>query len=131
MIARNYPALMQYLYDRSQMPFAWGTNDCVTFAAGAVQAQTGVDVLADIPKWTTEAEARAILATYGGLDAAVSKLLAEVHPAKAHRGDVGACNSVNGGLLLVVVVGQAVVGPDLRGLKHQPRAVMVKSWSAG
>lgn len=40
--------LSQYLMERKEMPFEYGVNDCCCFAAGAVMAITGEDLMADI-----------------------------------------------------------------------------------
>jgi hypothetical protein len=40
--------LSTYLDGLRGKPFAWGKNDCATFAAGAVQAMTGEDVIPEV-----------------------------------------------------------------------------------
>lgn len=40
-------ALSEYLAAKRAEPFAYATNDCCTFAAGAVLAMTGVDPMAE------------------------------------------------------------------------------------
>lgn len=40
-------ALMQYLGECARTPLQFGTHDCAIFAAGAVQAMTGVDFAAE------------------------------------------------------------------------------------
>lgn len=40
----NWPAaLADYVREREQKPFAWGTHDCIMFACGAIEAITGHD----------------------------------------------------------------------------------------
>lgn len=46
--------LSDYLQERREMPFKYGSNDCAHFAAGAVQAITGEDVMADINSYTSK-----------------------------------------------------------------------------
>lgn len=38
--------LMALIEERRRAPFAWGTNDCISFASDAVMAITGIDPLA-------------------------------------------------------------------------------------
>lgn len=47
--------LSEYLQERREMPFKYGSNDCAHFAAGAVKAVTGEDVMSDIKSYTTKA----------------------------------------------------------------------------
>lgn len=112
------------------MPFAWGSdrNDCVSFAAAAVAAQTGINPLGGL-KWTDEASAYEALEAAGGIGEAVSSALVEIAPALAMRGDVGAIANGNG-LILVIVEGDTLAGPGPRGLMRLPRRLMVKAWRA-
>lgn len=127
-MARDLAALSAYLADRAGMPFAWGRkgNDCVSFAAGAVQAQTGRDVLCGLD-WRSEKGARRRVAVMGGLESAVtSRMGAPIAPARAHRGDVAGV-MVDGGMALMIVEGATLVGPENRRL---PRGAMIRAWSA-
>lgn len=75
-------------------PFAWGTHDCVTFAAACVQAVTGRDAIADVrTQWADERAALRMLADGGGLLELVQGRLGEqlASPALAQPGDVGLC----------------------------------------
>lgn len=112
------------------MPFAWGSsaNDCVSFAAAAAGAQTGVDHLVGL-EWEDEAGAYRALDVEGGLEAAMSKRLRAIAPAMAQRGDVAGVMSGNE-LGLMIVEGETLVGPGPRGLRRRRRAEMVCAWSA-
>ncbi len=127
---RDLSSLAAYIAAGEAVPFAWGTNDCVMFAAGAVLALTGINPLAGIGRWKTERGALRALVRCGGLAAAVSSVLTEIPIAHAHRGDIGAINGERG-LLLVVIEGMTLVGPDLRGLSRLPRDQLVQAWSSG
>lgn len=127
---RDLTAQAAFIAARETAPFAWGAQDCVTFAAGAVHALTGNDPLASLPRWSSEREALAELARRGGLIEAVSAVLDELPRAWAHRGDVGAVE-VDGGLSLMVIEGLTLVGPGPDGLIRLPRAHMIAAWSAG
>lgn len=131
-MTRDPMALIAYLDARAGMPFAWGrrANDCVSFAAGAVIAQTGRDPLPDVD-WTSERGALRVLKRTGGLEAMVNRCLRRTSPALAMRGDVaGVIDPGPIGLRLMIVEGAMLVGPGDSGLDRQPRAVMSIAWSA-
>ncbi len=87
-------SLFTYLEAAETRPFLWGSFDCCLFAAGAVQAVTGVDVMAQFPqKYSTEEEARIHLEAFGGVgglfDAALIPLGAKrIGTLYAKRGDL-------------------------------------------
>lgn len=131
---RDYDALGRYLAERRTMPFAWGrkANDCVSFAGGAAFAQTGKDWLTGL-RWSSQRQAIGLLTRLGGLDVAISARLPEIAPAHAHRGDIAgvACDDMPGGIRLMVIVGELLVGPGERGGEFQARAAMIRAWSIG
>lgn len=126
---RNFESWAAYIADRQAMPFAWGTHDCVIFAAGAIHALTGNDPLAGIVAWDSERSALQRLAEFGGLVPAVSSVLRPIAPAHAHRGDIAAVDGP-GGQFLMVVEGMTLVGPGQAGLDRLPREHMVLAWCA-
>jgi len=130
-MVRDYEALHAYAASHMRTPFAWGEHDCVLFAAGAVQAQTGLDRLAGYRgRWTSARGAARVLASLGGLQAAVDSVLTPIAPAMAQRGDVAGWLDQDGRLQLAIVEGDAVMGPGLAGLERLPRSVMIRAWSA-
>jgi hypothetical protein len=128
---RDLAALHAYLAAGADVPFAWGSNDCVTFAAGAVAAQTGLNPLAKLSRrWSTQRGALLLLRRYGGLEAAVSTVLTPVAPALAHRGDIAGVRAEAGEMVLMVIEGALLVGPDANGVRRLPRELMTVAWSA-
>jgi phosphoribosylformylglycinamidine (FGAM) synthase-like amidotransferase family enzyme len=89
------------------MPFRWGSNDCCSFAAAAVEAITAIDLMASVEPYATELGALRRITEAGGLKALASQYLGEaVSPLMAGVGDVvlvmnegremlGICNGVN------------------------------------
>ena len=81
--------------------FSWGTLDCALFAAGAVLAQTGVDLAADFrSRYRTARGSVRALRRFGAgtLEATIAASLPQCGLAFAQRGDlvmadgmVGAC----------------------------------------
>lgn len=83
--------LAAYLEPLRARPFAWGTHDCCAFAAGAVQAMTGVDPMPEFRGRYSSARGSALaLRRFGAgtLAATLDGKIAAVAPALAHRGDV-------------------------------------------
>jgi hypothetical protein len=118
--------LFDFMQARRERPFAWGTNDCASFAADAVEAMTGERL--QIPQAATpEAYAR-LLRDQGPLQAMVEALLGEPIPASfAQRGDV---------VLLVlddrdtlgICVGADIAGPGADGVVLVPMSHAVAAW---
>jgi len=73
--------------------FAWGRHDCaIGFAAGIVEALTGVDLAQDYRgRYRTQAGALRPLRDSGaaGLGDFAATMLPEIHPSRARVGDLG------------------------------------------
>lgn len=122
-------AALAVIEGRIAMPFAWGSdaNDCISFAGAVLRAHRGIDVLTGLT-WTDEAEARAMIASLGGFEAAVSSRLTSIDPAMAARFDVAQVE-VESGPLLAIVEGDTLVGPGHRRQMRLPRRRMVRAWT--
>lgn len=133
-MVRDYEALTSFIAGRAAMPFEWGRtkNDCVSFAAGAIRAQTRRDVLRGAPRWSTKTGALRLAVSMGGMAAIVTGRLADVPPALAHRGDIAGVidPSFPGGLALMVIEGEFLIGPGEHGTERRHRSMMVRAWSA-
>lgn len=131
MSARDYDAWVAYLDARALRPLAWGSraNDCISFAAGAVEALTGRDLIAAAGfRWASAAGAARVLKRVGGIAGALDLVLPRTECAMAHRGDVGLA-VIEGRESCVVIEGALVVGPGVERLVRVPRAVLVQAWS--
>lgn len=107
---------------RINMPFAWGSNDCCTFAAAAVEALTGAAPMAAVPPYDSAIVAARLVEEGGGLEPlAASFLGASVPPVMAAVGDIvlvinseremlGVCNGTN--VLAPGAQGIAVLGME-------------------
>lgn len=130
-MSRDIAALIALLEARQARGFRWRRGrDCVSFAAACVEAQTGVDPLADVPRWRSRREALAIVQAQGGLEQALDVRLARIAPAMARRGDIAGLPDPLLGVRLMVVEGDTLVGPGGRGLERLPRSAMTMAWSA-
>jgi hypothetical protein len=122
--------LAGYLEPLRTTPFQWGTNDCCTFAAGAVAAMTGIDPMAEFRgRYRTKRGAAIALGRIGTgtLSATMDGKLEPVPPALAQRGDVV---MIDGGLGVlfgstVILVGAA---GDRDGLVLRDRADATHAW---
>lgn len=83
--------LHAFFVDSRSRRFAYGRWDCVLFAAGAVAAMGGPDLIPRGLRWRDGASAeRTLRALYGGLERAVSESCAKMKPISAdfRLGDV-------------------------------------------
>jgi hypothetical protein len=114
--------LDELVIERRAMPFAWGINDCATFAVEAVLRMTGTSILpTEIGPWATAKQAFRALKPFGGLANAVrASGLCEVGPRFAQRGDLvlvrapGRPRSLRGAL--GICLGERIAAPGLHGL---------------
>ena len=49
--------LNDYIDKRQNRPFKWGSNDCIMFSVGAIEAMTGVNHAKKYPNYRTKKEA--------------------------------------------------------------------------
>lgn len=125
-------AYARFLADAATTPFAWGSWDCVTFAAAAVHALTGVDHLSGLAAWNGPLEAARLLRDLGGLRAAVTSRLGEPFlPGLACAGDVVLTtdpNADDGRELLAVCHGPYLIAPGATGLCVLPLTSGICAW---
>ena len=111
--------LAAYLDQTARLPFAPGRHDCALFAAGAVEAMTGIDHAKGWRGYRTLKAGRKKLAEAGYADhiALIADKLDEIPPAFAAAGDLAVVDG-DEDAALGVVLGEmvAVLRPDGRGL---------------
>jgi hypothetical protein len=118
-----------------RQPFEWGVHDCVTFAAAAVQATTGRQVLAELhlqPTWRTAPEAAAAIDSVGSLRVALGFLFGPPVPILCARaGDVALVRDPQHPAreLLAVVHHGALLAPSEAGLAVFAPTHAVAAWS--
>ena len=122
-------ALADYIDARHDESFEFGRMDCCRFAAGAVQAMTGADPMADVPTYASAREAAALLDDLGGLERAASERLGDATlPNRAGRGDI-VLVFVDGIQALGVCLGDKVAAPSRSGLIFMSRACIEMTWT--
>lgn len=127
--------LAQYIEQRRHQGFAWGDNDCASFAAGAVCAMTGLALAELLPEgwaWRDETEARLRLLDLRGVRRACQRLLgkpvAGKRAAMAGRGAV-VCVRLGGLNTLGVAAGNGRwCAPGERGLVWRPMDEVHLAW---
>lgn len=130
-MTRDIAALIAFIEARQNRKFRWRRGrDCVSFSGAAIAAQTGIDPLADLPRWGNRAEALAVAEAEGGLEVAVDNRLTRIGRAMAQRGDIAGLPDDLFGIRLMVIEGATLVGPGTTGLERLPRDAMVLAWSA-
>jgi hypothetical protein len=132
----NWPRLLaDFIESRRNVPFAWGTNDCCTFAADALMAIHGDDPMKHLRGTYADAPgAFEIIGTADDLPNVAGEILAdcgfrEVEPAFAGRGDP-VCVMLERPTC-GVHLGNLIAAPGEQGLVFLPPREIVKAWRAG
>lgn len=130
---KDWPSRLEAsLLAARRRPFEWGAHDCCLFAAGAVEACTGVDLAAEYRGgYSDEAGARALLEQLGGLQAMAGQVGPEIAPRLAAAGDIGLADMGGGQSSLVVHSGQVWLGAGPRGLLVIPAGQVSTAWRVG
>lgn len=114
----NWPLHLEALLaQRMAAPFAWGRNDCGTFAADCVRAMTGRDPLpAGLRKHATARQAYRAVLRHGGYAAIADAALGpRIAPALATVGDV-LLVKVGKADAFAICNGSTALGPSAAGL---------------
>lgn len=122
-------ALSEYINVMRHAPFEYGVNDCCMFAAGAVEAMTGVDAMAEFRgKYDSALSAAKALRDIGqgSLEATIDAKFSEVAISQAKRGDIALFDDSLG-----IVAGSFAWFVSDDGLERVQRADWQKTWSVG
>ncbi len=128
--------------DAARTPFAWGRFDCCHFMGLAVEAQTGVDPMAQWGRYCSARAAGVLIAKAGCADLAAAVALtmaragfAETKPAFAQRGDVALLPLADPSWPVAVGVvdldGARVLAAGPAGLVRAARGDALRAWSLG
>lgn len=120
--------LAEFGQARASMPFAWGTNDCCTFAADAVSAMAGRDLRKDFPAYDGALGAARAIEEGGGLQRLAEQLLgASESPKMAGVGDVVLVLNA-GREVLGICNGTSVAAPGERGMVMLGMDSAIAAW---
>jgi hypothetical protein len=125
----NWQSLLaEFCRQRETIPFAWGSNDCVLFAADCVLATTGVDHAAKFRGYRTAVHAARLIKKLGGLEAIVTLALGPSIPLhEVVAGDV-VLIEIESTIALGIYTGSACIGPGKSGIIVVSRTQMVAAW---
>ena len=114
---------------RQATPFAWGSNDCATFAADCVQALTGIDPAPKgLREHRTDLQAARTLQQHGGLvGIATAALGAPVSALQAQVGDV-VLSKAGVRDMLAICNGATCIAPGPVGLVHLGMSTASLCW---
>ncbi len=101
-----------YLRSCRGVPFAWGSHDCCTFAAGAVLAMTGEDRMEEFRgRYGTARGSVVALRKYGAgtLASTLDGKFEAIEPGFAQRGDLVLCDDGHGGAALGLCFGDFAI----------------------
>lgn len=123
-------ALSEYLKEMKDVPFEWGRNDCILFAAKGFERLTGKNHYAEYLGYSTEEEAKKILESNGGFDGIIGK---HIGPSKkdwrkAKRGDVCLMKIPHITCGIVDDSGRFVAVPSEKGLVRRPLSDAWRVW---
>lgn len=123
--------LAAYLEPLRDRRFRWGKHDCCTFAAGAVKAMTGEDVMPEFRgEYSDEASAEEALRAIGNgtLIRTMNAKFERVPVGHAHRGDIVMVAGGGLGIAMGEVALQVGEAGTREGLIKRPRAEWKKAW---
>lgn len=126
----NWPSLLaQFIEQRREEPFAWGVNDCCTFAADWVEVCAGVDYAkAWRGRYVSGLGAARFLDEAGGVEALVDALgLQRIELQLAGRGDIVA-QETGRGMTLGICLGVTTAFVAKTGLVFGPIANVKTAW---
>ena len=122
-------ALSNYIAVKRSEPFEYGVNDCCLFAAGAVEAITGQDPMAEFRgEYDSLKTSLKVIKDIGAgtLEATLDGKFPEVSIGYAQRGDLAFFDDSIG-----VVMGSFAYFVSDDGLERIPRDMWNKCWSVG
>jgi len=116
--------LAEYIHSKLDLPFAWGSNDCVTFVLGWVEIHTGCNHKSSLQPWLSEIEAVKAIKAAGGLLHKCNELFKPVNPLAAVDGDIALIDRT-----VYLFSGPNIVGPGSSGLVFDDRMRVKCAWS--
>lgn len=117
-----------FMESRRLAPFAWGSNDCCSFAGDCLLAITGVDPGVGHRDYDDAIGGARALESFGGVGGVGDALFgAPVPPLLARVGDIGMV-TLDGRDSLAVCNGETWVGVGLEGLVPMPLEAASRAW---
>lgn len=126
-----FELLLEYAECAAGVPFEWGSHDCCTFAAGAIEAMTGVDPMPEFRGHYNDKEGADEALKTIGKGSLYSTLRGKfgnaIKPAMAQRGDLMMADA-DGAPALLICMGERSMGPGADGLVYWPTLQCLRGW---
>jgi hypothetical protein len=124
--------LAELAADRSRA-FCWGTADCATLFAAAVEAVAGIDPLAAYRPWASERDAMRVLAGSGfaSFQDFTAAMFPQIPVASARRGDLGDPATAGPLAAPYIVTGSEAVQRGARGWLTMPLTGLATAYRVG
>ncbi len=116
--------LPEYIQTHIDKRFVWGENDCITFAIGWLEIETGRDYLTEHRPWRNARQASKKLRALNGLFFLFQRYLVPINPRMAKDGDM----TIHQGAAHIFS-GRHIVSVGLEGLVFTDRCVTEKAWT--
>jgi hypothetical protein len=113
-----------YVQKSLKTPFKWGENDCITFAIGWLEIETGRDYLTEHRPWRTARQAAKKLRDLGGLFFLFQENLTRINPNMAQDGDLTIIDGT-----ACIFSGRHVVSVGNAGLVFEDRLRAECAWT--
>lgn len=125
----DWPTLLQdEIAAGAARPWAWGSHDCLQFAARCVEAITGEDLAAQFGAYTDERGAAQLLAEHGGVEGLLTIALGDpVARLLARRGDV-VTTTLTGRTTAGICLGPVCVFAAAEGVEFASLEVIESVW---
>lgn len=122
--------LSAYLRERQTMPFEWGKNDCMMFAAKAVYALTGHDYFTEYSDYDDEDKAAELLKKHRGVAGIIIACLGQGTDKilTAKRGDVVLVKMPEFTAGIVDDTGARIALISKDGLVRRPLTSAIRVW---
>lgn len=115
--------LHEYITSKKDLPFEYGTNDCVLFSIGWINIASGKNYLEGM-SWSNEQEAAAEIEKQGGLIKAFDARFTRIEPGYAKDGDLTVCDGVAS-----LFSGVYIVSVSKQGLIYKSRTDATNAWT--
>lgn len=122
--------LIAFIDARAGQPFAWGPNDCCTYAADGVAAITGEDPMPELRGAYADAAGALRLIAEKPLRDRLGEKFETMPLGRARRGDVAIVEQ-EGRDVVMIVEGATLVGPGAEGAVRVPRTAMLAAFKVG
>jgi hypothetical protein len=126
----DWPERLAAFLAARHVPFAWGSQDCVSLAADWVMALGLDDPIAPFRGYTDARSAVLAIRAAGGISSYWATALPETPIGMARRGDLGVIH-IGRREATVIVTGGELVGAGAQGLVTLPRSRLVRAFEVG